>query len=95
MRLASAASFNPFDVMPRKVFDFSSCIPENKKTKGDALPKRIVIGTMSQTFGWRPSGVNPGQIKSFTSRFPQDFRLTSFGNEGGAPMFGGRTVCLP
>ena len=53
-------------------------VASDKKIKSH-LPRRLGLGAFSSKFGWRPSGLNVGQVKLFVERFPQEFRLASLG----------------
>lgn len=48
------------------------------------LPKRLVLDAFSTQIGWRPGGINSGQVKAFVQRFPKEFRYMAMGR-----------VCLP
>ena len=43
------------------------------------LPKRVLISAFSTKVGWRPTGVQSGQVKIFMERFPDNFSLLSMG----------------
>ena len=43
------------------------------------LPKRLILDAFSTTVGWRPTGCQFGQVKTFVQRFPKDFSLLAMG----------------
>ena len=43
------------------------------------LPRRILLPAFSTSVGWRPAGLNVGQVKTFVERFPTEFRMASLG----------------
>ena len=88
-------AFNPEDVQPRPI----DLAPYNRGPAGSAddvaagpqdskLPKLLLPDAFSTTVGWRPTGVQTGQVKIFLARFPKDFNLFSMGKFV-LPCFGG------
>ena len=76
-------AFDPDTVVPKPKTDWSDWLvsPEGhaaKKAK-TSLPRRVSLGAFSKKVGWRPSGLNTGQVKYFVERFPMEFRLASLG----------------
>ena len=43
------------------------------------LPTRLLLDAFSTTVGWRPGGLNSGQVCAFVDRFPREFRFMAMG----------------
>ena len=76
-------AFDPDTVVPTPKTDWSDWLVSleghaAKKAK-TSLPRRVSLGAFSKKVGWRPSGLNTGQVKYFVERFPMEFRLASLG----------------
>ena len=89
--LLKALAFSPADVVPAKVNfeEWERSVKSKKKARDDKseksekkdkeLPRRLPLDAFSTQIGWRPTGPNPGQIKSFLERFPNEFRTAAMG----------------
>lgn len=86
--LLEALAFNPTDVAPAKLSfeEWERYVKSKKKAKSEKeekkekeLPRRLPLDAFSSQVGWRPTGPNPGQIKSFVERFPTEFRTAAMG----------------
>ena len=89
--LLKALAFSPADVVPAKVNfeEWERSVKSKKKARDDKSeksekkdkesPRRLPLDAFSTQIGWRPTGPNPGQIKSFLERFPNEFRTAAMG----------------
>ena len=91
----SPLAFDPDTVLPHKELAWTNFLPSGKEDKaqkkskkddsatGDLrkkwLPRRLALKAFSNKVGWRPAGLNIGQVKFFVERFPQEFRLAAMG----------------
>ena len=76
-------AFDPDTVVPKPNPDWTSFLASTdghaaKKAKR-SLPRRLALAAFSSNVGWRPSGLNTGQVKYFVDRFPTEFRLAAWG----------------
>ena len=75
----SLMAFDPDSVVPKPDINWADfAMPLDKKIKTH-LPRRLSLAAFSSKVGWRPAGLNVGQVKLFVERFPQEFRLASMG----------------
>ena len=78
--LFQGMAFDPDSIVPKKDINWQEFgVPADKKVKSGHLPRRFSLAAFSNKFGWRPGGLNVGQVKLFVERFPQEFRLASLG----------------
>ena len=84
--VSSPLAFDPDTILPRKEINWASFLVRGKGDKGQKkskqnnwLPRRLALNAFSSKFGWRPAGLNVGQVKFFVERFPHEFRLASMG----------------
>ena len=85
----SPLAFDPDTVLPKKELNWIDFLPSSKEDKARKksgkdelaswLPRRLSLKAFSHQVGWRPAGLNIGQVKFFVERFPQEFRLASMG----------------
>lgn len=72
-------AFDPDGVVPKPDINWKDFIVSDKKPPKSDLPRRLALAAFSNKVGWRPAGLNVGQVKLFVERFPQEFRLASMG----------------
>ena len=48
---------------------------KREKMGHTSFAKRLNLGAVSNTVGWRPTGLNIGQARLFIERFPSEFRI--------------------
>lgn len=89
--MLKALAFSPADVVPAKVNfeEWERSVKSKKKARDDKSeksekkdkesPRRLPLDAFSTQIGWRPTGPNPRQIKSFLERFPNEFRTAAMG----------------
>jgi hypothetical protein len=87
----SLMAFDPDSVVPNPDIKWADFITSTHKPVKSHLPRRLALAAFSNKVGWRPAGLNVGQVKLFVERFPQEFRLASMGriilpHLGGAPF---------
>ena len=72
-------AFDPDSVVPKPDVDWKDLLVSSDKKPKAGLPRRLGLAAFSNKVGWRPAGLNVGQVKFFVERFPQEFRLASLG----------------
>ena len=91
MAQISLMAFDPDIVVPKADVDWTGLLGSADKKIKSHLPRRIPLAAFSNKVGWRPAGLNVGQVKLFVERFPAEFRLASMGRiilpySNGAPF---------
>ena len=79
MAKTSPLAFDPDSVVPKPDVDWKDFLVSSDKKAKASLPRRLGLAAFSNKVGWRPAGLNVGQVKFFVERFPQEFRLASLG----------------
>ena len=75
----SLMAFDPDSVVPNPDINWADFLATTDKKVKSHLPRRLALAAFSNKVGWRPAGLNVGQVKMFVERFPQEFRLASLG----------------
>ena len=76
---SSLMAFDPDSVVPNPDIKWADFVTSTHKQVKSHLPRRLALAAFSNKVGWRPAGLNVGQVKLFVERFPQEFRLASMG----------------
>lgn len=58
------------------------------------LPRRLLLDAFSPTLGWRPSGVQTGQVKTYATRFVSEFSIAALGQASNFKQHDHVTQCL-